>query len=279
MALNLSALSAAATGATTLSNLVLVTPSKTNFYTPQSSPATGLTNPVLPNDQFVFHYEGENSISLEADITDHYTENNSAIQDQIALKPEIVTVNGFIGELNNIPPNTALQIAQSIAEKLYILSAYTPALTATALAAYNQAFYLYQVSQNALTAVQTRYNTATNQSAPTQNAQQKAFNTLYTYYLNRTLFNVQTPWNLLTNMAIQSMRVIQNSETRMISDFEIRFKRMNFASTLNYTQFQILNTPVASGRTYAALSTQAQLGQNTPPAVSTTPAQLQTLMA
>src|SRR6185312_8744514 len=100
---DLSSLASITTAATALSNLILVNPQKTIGYQPQNAPSNnGQTAQLGPS--LLFHYEGEQTASLESDITDHYIENNTAIQDQIALKPVIITTHGFIGELNDIPP-------------------------------------------------------------------------------------------------------------------------------------------------------------------------------
>ena len=53
---------------------------------------------------FLFNILGEEVVTLTADATDHYVEDNSAIQDHIALKPITITLHGYIGEVNNVPP-------------------------------------------------------------------------------------------------------------------------------------------------------------------------------
>ena len=58
-------------------------------------------NPPEGISGFLFDIVGDESISLESDITDNFVENNMAIQDQIALRPEIVTVHGLVAELTN----------------------------------------------------------------------------------------------------------------------------------------------------------------------------------
>lgn len=50
---------------------------------------------------FLFDIVGDETIDLESEITDHFVENNTAIQDQIALRPEIITVSGIVAELTN----------------------------------------------------------------------------------------------------------------------------------------------------------------------------------
>lgn len=241
---NLSSLSPITTAATALSNLVLVSPQATIGYQPQNPPSqNGQTTQQPP--AFLFHYEGEQTASLVSDITDHYVEENTAIQDQIALKPEEITTRGFIGELNDIAP-PALAALKVIADKLTIVSAYTPAISTTAQIAYTTAFQLYQVGQNAVNSAVAAWSSVSGQGGesvisgndafpialePNQNKQQVAFQQFYGYWRNRTLFTVQTPWAVFQNMAIKSLRAVQGEETNVISAFEITFKIMRFAST------------------------------------------------
>ncbi len=245
MAVNLSALSANTTAATALSNLVLVSPQAVVGYRPQNPPnKDGTENTEQQPPAFLFHYEGEQTVTIESDITDHYIEDNTAIQDQIALKPEIITTHGFIGELNDVTP-FGLQTLKLAANKLTAIGAYTPGLTLTALIAYSEAFLLYQVAANAASAAIAAWTSVTGTGGDSvignngikvsnnQNRQQTAFQQFYGYWRKRTLFTVQTPWAIFQNMAINSLRAIQDAETRVITDFEIKFKMIRTAVVKN----------------------------------------------
>lgn len=243
---NLSALAPITTTATSLSNLILVSPQATIGYQPQNPPnPDGTPSTTQPPPTFVFNYEGEQSVQLESDITDHFAEDNTALQDQIALPPPLITTHGFIGELNNIAP-AALAAVQTIANKLVNISAYAPALSTSALIAYNTAFQLYQVAQNAINSGVSAWSSINgtggesvisgNFSNPisvqqNQTKQQLAFQQLYGYWATRTLFTVQTPWAVFQNCAIKSMRPIQDAEDKYITTFEMTFKQMRFAQT------------------------------------------------
>jgi hypothetical protein len=48
---------------------------------------------------FVFDIPDNESVQLQSDITDHYTESNSFLNDHIVRKPIILTLSGFVGEL------------------------------------------------------------------------------------------------------------------------------------------------------------------------------------
>ena len=90
MAINLSELATVTTAATALGDLILVTPNKPVGYQAQKQIQRTADKTIsLPQDEsFFFDYEGEQSVSLTSDITDHFIEVNTAIQDQIALRPE-----------------------------------------------------------------------------------------------------------------------------------------------------------------------------------------------
>lgn len=267
---NLSALTPLTTTATSLSNLILVTPQANLGYQPQNDPLADPTSQQPPT--LLFHYEGEQSVSLESDITDHFIEDNTAIADQIALKPEVITTHGFIGELNDVPPK-ALAVIRTAAEKLTAIEAYVPELTLTADITYAQAFQLYQVAANAANSAISAWSgisgtggenvigsNGQETSNGNQTKQQVIFQQFYGYWKNRTLFTVQTPWAIFKNMAIKSLRAIQDAETRMITDFEVTFKIIRTASTLFDSGIQL----TFQGRSAFQAARLTDLGTSTP---------------
>lgn len=245
---NLSSLGLATTTATALANLILVTPQATVGYQPQNPPNTdGSPSTAQQPPAFLFNFEGEQSVQCDSDITDHYIEDNTALQDQIAIKPAIVRTHGFIGELNDVAPSALAQV-KSLANKLVIVGAYTPNLSVSALLAYNNAFEAYQIAENAINTGISAWSSINGASggesvisgqalavpvqlSPNQNKQQQAFQQLYGYWATRTLFTVQTPWAVFQNMAIMSMRPIQDADDAYITTFEMAFKQMRFAGT------------------------------------------------
>ena len=251
---NLSALTPVTTTATALSGLILVSPQKTVGYQPQNAPSWKNDTKNAPPPALLFNYEGEQVSTLTADVTDHFIENNTAIQDQVAIRPSMLTVHGFVGELNDIAP-AALQPLKLAADKLSSIGAYTPELSATALIAYNEAKLLYDVAATVASSAISTWasinggaNTGTavingsNGNAiidpitgkpltQNQTKQQIYYQQFYGYFNNRTLFTIQTPWAVFQDMIILSLRAIQEADTRTITDFEITFKQLRFAST------------------------------------------------
>lgn len=244
MSMNLETLSQATLTATTLGNLILVSPQKQLGIKPTQQGKMSLNVP-----SFLFHIKGEEQVNLKSDITDHFVEDNTAINDHVTLRPEIVTCQGFIGELNNVTPEilVALRVA---ADKLTLVNAFTPALSITALRAYNLAEQLARITANSVEAGVASWNSISNSKLGTtkgqlneigstglvtdngnQTKQQQAFQQLYGYWKKRVLFKVQTPWAIFNNMIIEDMTAIQDEETDMITDFKIQFKIMRFAET------------------------------------------------
>ncbi len=242
MAVDLSALQTNSVNISGLAGaaIALITPNLNTGIKPQIKPGSSQSQP----SPLLFHIEDENTVTLTSDITDHYAEDNTSIQDQIALKPEVITVTGFIGELNDVVP-PLLQPLKTAADKLTLLGPYQPVLSASALIAYNQAVQTYAIAaltvNTAISAIQSIAGSGENIDPatgkpfaqgftfPSQNKQQQMFTSFYAYWSNRNLFTVQTPWAIFTDMAIQTIRSVQDADTRVISSFEVTFKKMRFA--------------------------------------------------
>lgn len=252
------------TTSSALGGLVLSLPSMLGL----NNPVVGIQpqNTFLPvnfppspsSEALVFNYEGEQTVLLESDITDHYIENNTSIQDQVAIRPEVITTHGFIGELNDILPSL-LQSLQTTAASISVLGGYAPTLSLTAILALNKAAQAYQVSNSLANTAINAWNSIS--GGGVQNKQQKAYAKLYGWWQARTLMTVQTPWNLFLNCAIKSIRAIQDADTQLITDFEVTFKVLRFSSTVIAGGIQL-------GQSYFNNYTQqnnpTQLGSSTP---------------
>lgn len=254
---SLSALQAGTTSALSLGNLVLVTPSQTLGYQPLNPPGNdGKPSAKAPPPTLLFNYEGEQSIQLESDITNHFVEDNTSIQDQIALRPITFTTEGYIGELNDVVPEL-LKPLKFVADKLSSINTYVPQISASAQTAYNAAFFQYQSAENIRNAAVSAwsslitggggtntigndglggaFDSGTGSIANNQNKQQVAFQQFFGYWDSRTLFNIQTPWAVLTNMAIKSLSAVQDAETRMISTFKVTFTKIRTAKSVSFS--------------------------------------------
>jgi hypothetical protein len=257
MSVNVEALSTATTAAEALANLILVTPKPIGYQAQAAN--YSLQNPT----SVFFDIEGENTATLKSEITDHYVEDNTAIQDHVAIKPLIVTVVGYVGELTNIPPNKILQSLKLAADRLTVLTAYTPELTVAAQEAYNTAFQVYQSLEQTKNAAVAAWNSLNNIEGA-QNRQQKVFSTFWGYQQSRTLFTIETPWAVYQDMAIETLKVAQGEETKFISNFEITFKQIRKASVLVSSAAKKNSSANFQNRSLGQASTPIDFGNQTP---------------
>lgn len=218
---------------------------------------------------FVFDYEGDDQISLESDITDHFAENNSSVQDHIALKPYRIVLRGFVSELFLPGTNTGLFGAlTTLQSKMGTVNAYLGRYTPQALQT------LQGSLSKAASTVQNYANTAAQYLNQAKNLasffpvggkvtinengvvtttgiltrQQSAFVALASLRDTRQIFNVLTPWTLIEGMAIESLVFIQSKESKSKSDIAVTMKQMRFvdiqsspnvmANTLGRANFQ-----------------------------------------
>lgn len=175
---------------------------------------------------FLLSVVDDDRVELESDITNHYTEENSPVQDHIALQPERVTVTGAVAELVKANP-TPKRITES-PNPLPIIANMTPALAPAAET--QQETYVETVAgdQNAVTDTQSLYGyyQARLPQQPNQTKQQVAFGYLYQLWKGRQTFSVETPWGFFTNMAILSVSASQGPVSRMVSDFSVTFQKI-----------------------------------------------------
>ena len=197
---------------------------------------------------FMFDIEGESTANLNAEITDHFTEDNKAVQDHIARKPKQITLKGYVGEVVYNNSDSASSIIGSVVQKLTTVAAFLPQVSAATQQVQNLVNGTTSLSNISLSSASDIYALVKNilgafgDTAKQQNA--------YTYFVamwqQGTLMGVQTPWEFMPNMVIESITAIQGEESKYISDFSIRLKQMRFAKTTT-TAFNGANSPGAQG--------------------------------
>jgi hypothetical protein len=179
---------------------------------------------------FVFDIVDEESMYLDSEITDHYVENNYAIQDHIARRPERFVLRGFVGELTDIFPNTFLGVLTGI-QSLASIGGFLPEFSAQATQEYAKiaakAAKVGQVVNQARNIYDMFFSKST-----TATKQQNAYKYFYDMWQARTLCSVETPFGLMENMAIESLRAIQHGDTRFVSDFSVTFKMIRTTNTV-----------------------------------------------
>lgn len=195
---------------------------------------------------YVFDIEGDSTVTLAADITDHFTETNSAIQDHMAIKPKRVVLNTFVGELVHRRDGATDTLTQNVARKLNVVNSFLPGLTSGV----QQALDILNgdrdniTFEGALSDVSNIWGTVKNLNPPIPR-QQQAY--LYFKALQETkqLVSVQTPFEFMTNMAIETIVGVQSEDSRFISSFSLTLKEIRRVSTRNEAFEFVRRDPIA----------------------------------
>ncbi len=217
-------------------------PGASDLY--QSFLVQGDTTPPLGVKQigpFEFDFEGDESVDLDNEITDHWLEDNTAAQDHIAVKPVIISMKGKISELTFSAETSGLILAalstveNSLSQADAYLGAYTPGITQTLLQTITQVQNVaIQIEQAAARVAQIASFFG---PGPQRNKQQSAFAVLSALRNARTIFTVYTPFQVFYSMAITSVRVTQPAGTKTISEFVVQMKQLQFTSNLSQSSF------------------------------------------
>lgn len=211
----------------------------------------GIPN-VIGLSGFVFDIISNEEVSFDSDVTDHYVEDNTVIQDHVSLKPEIVTVRGFVGELTQLFPNRLLEVVSQV-QRLAVLAIYQPTFAPESTQKNTSIVDKALSVVSAVELAQSAYDIFTNKNTAA-NKQQIAFNFFYSMWLSRQFFIVETPYKIFSDMIIQSVRIIQDETTNQMSDFAITFKKIRTVST----EFTIAN--VVNGRADAMIQDVVEKG-------------------
>lgn len=215
-----------------VSSLTALT-SALNRYVVRPSNAFGLGG-------FVFDVEGDATVNLKAEITDHFLEDNSAIQDHIAIKPKKVTLKSYVGELIYEPKGNETTFVEKTVRKLTVLNGYLPVLTSAAqsLKDFN-AKDLSSATDIIGNVTSQTINKATDYFALAKNLlnadsrQQEAYQYFKALMEQKILISLQTPFEYVNNMAIESVTAFQGEGSKFISDFTITLKEIRVVEILN----------------------------------------------
>lgn len=184
---------------------------------------------------YVFDIMGEATTKLDSEVTDHYTEDNKAVQDHIARKPKIVTLRGYVGELvyENDGESTSQNILQSTTKKLSQITTFLPTISTMVTQGRNVIENKNLSFSEGVSSSADIYGIVKNIIGSTGDLanQQKAYRYFKACWEQGVLMAIQTPWEFMTNMVIMSVTAIQGEDSQEISDFAVTYKQMRFAQT------------------------------------------------
>lgn len=185
-------------------------------------------NPPKGISGFVMDIIETDSVQHSAQVTDHFTEDNYAIQDHVAFDPVRITLVGRVGELVYTKA-AALDFAQQILDRLQPFGILSPSKDMQArkyIAAANQTISALKAAGNALGSL---YNVLNGK--PSKNNQTSAFEKFEEFFFGRSLLTVETPWKTYDNMILESWSADQDATTIYETSFTLTFKKLRIVST------------------------------------------------
>ena len=179
-------------------------------------------------------------IQLESDITDHYVESGSFTTDHVVLKPIIITLSGYKGELVYTHPkkDSAQGALNNATSLLGSVAAYNIPFTAQAAGKLTTLTNTLSYAAGQLSAIEKRASNLVkyfNGDDNSENLQQKAFIQLQALWNSKQIMDIQTPWGFYQNMIIKTISAKQDAESNDYTDFTVTLKEMRFVSTTTTT--------------------------------------------
>ena len=196
---------------------------------------------------FLFSIPLEENLELESIITDYLIEENSSIEDNIALSPLRMTLSGVVAEL--VYSDIAATIfSEKLAAKLNVFTLASPDFGVEVMQYINKAQIEYQQMMNGyerandiMNAISGILNENLGSGKEAQmDAQQKAFNFFYSVWRSRQLVSVETPWAAFGDCAIEGVSFKQGAQSTEKTELTVKLKVLNFARTKSSTYFGVL---------------------------------------
>lgn len=196
---------------------------------------------------FLFSIPLEENLELESVITDYLIEENSSIEDNIALSPLRMTLSGVVAEL--VYSDIAATIfTEKLAAKLGVLTPVMPNFGVEVMQYINRAQLEYQQLMNSYEQANDIMKSISgilnenlgNDGEKKLDAQQKAFNFFYSVWRSRQLVSVETPWAAFGDCAIEGVSFKQGATSTEKTELTVKLKVLNFAKTKSSTYFGVL---------------------------------------
>lgn len=180
---------------------------------------------------FVFDVVGNEEVTLEAEATDHYLEDNTAAQDHITLRPVMITLKGYMGEITDKTQGVLAGVLSTV-ESLGDIGGLAPSFAQQASQVYSKIEGVVTKVNNVLSQANNIYSIFS-QKSTTQTAGQKAFQFFENLWANRILCVVETPFKTYINMMIIRLGAIGPEESKTVSNFTVTFKQVRTVASIS----------------------------------------------
>jgi len=181
---------------------------------------------IEPRDEEIkdlhLHIYGTETMSLNADITDNYVENNIAYQEHIALKPKIFTISGEVGELTWFKKDGENSVISAVEQKLRPIVTFLPPVSKQASAIQEKALKIMGVVDSLDNFANRIWGLLSDDDVDTE--QKKSYKYLMSLWQRRVPIDIRSPYGKLKNYVIQSIEFTQPDRTVDKSTIKISFK-------------------------------------------------------
>lgn len=187
---------------------------------------------------FKFHVPQSEQINMESDITDHYIDTGSAVQDHISRKPVTITVRGYQGEYYYTVHPIESMLAK-VTPALSLVKQFIPRLPDSAKQKLAQKYKSLTGEKTIPQALQPNGVSTLNRMDLLKifqdlykitSAQTRAFMFFEALWRSEALFTVETSWKRYDNMAIQKIVPLRDNNAD-ITDFTVTFKQISITTS------------------------------------------------
>ena len=187
---------------------------------------------------FLFDIVGKIQHDLDSDSTDHYVEDNTAVQDHIALKPEKITLVYYHGEVSDVS-NNITSVEKKVNSKLLNQPVFINNVTQQTQQVKAQLAVLASEAVDSTSPPvpipnnNKIINSNLNKKTPTNTKQIAAYNYFVKLRSNKTLVTCKTPYGIYSDMWLDKITPVQDEDTQIMSTFTIVLKQFRFANSVN----------------------------------------------
>jgi hypothetical protein len=175
---------------------------------------------------WIFDIPKEQTVTHDAEMSQHYTEQGSFLNDTRVKKPDQIVLTGFVGELVFRQPQqgTIEYALQQATNKLGVVNAYLGPFTQGVTQKIAQITAKASYVANQANAIVKRATNLVNYFSGNEavlTAQQKAYIEIYSLWATGQVVEVQTPWRFFPSMQILNIVARQDETTNDYTDFTI----------------------------------------------------------
>lgn len=201
-----------------------------------------------------FDYISDERVDVNSEITDHFTEENIYVQDHVAMKPIKLTMHGFVGDLAVTRKGliaTLSRLTGQVSSALAVVQPYVGKYSKGTASTMGKAVTETQSALNKIGKVMDMVSTISKLAPgifPTKC--EKAYKELKGKRDAGFVFTVVTPFELFTDMLIETLSLTSPDNTRGWTDITVTMKQIRFTRTLEFGKNNARGTdsPTKTGR-------------------------------